>query len=89
MAAAGCTELAVAQVTPIIITVASDCPINLFKDAKKEFDVQFPMIQFATEGEVTTVDMPVLNNSTYTGIVSLTSNLGSASAFTQVDTANG
>ena len=62
MAAAGCTELAVAQVTPIIITVASDCPINLFKDAKKEFEVQFPMIQFATAGEVTTVDMPVLNN---------------------------
>ena len=88
MAPAGCTEQAVALVTPVVITVASDCPINLFKDAKKEFDVQFPLIQFATAGEVTTVDIPMMNNSTYTGTVSLTSTLGSASAFTQVDTAN-
>ena len=89
VASAGCTVHALAPVTPFSITVAQDCPTNLFKEAKQLFDEQFPMIQFATAGKETTVDMPMLTNSTYTGSVSLTPSFGSTSAFAQVETSSG
>ena len=48
----------------MILLVESVCPENLFKDAKNDFDEQFPMIQFATAGEETTLDFPLMKNLT-------------------------
>lgn len=59
--------------------------MNLFKEAKSDFDQQFPMIQFATAGEETTVDLPLMKNSTYIGTISLISDFGPAKAFTKMD----